>query len=137
MIRTAWLGMPLQMSTPDLAVDGIEGLPEQDGDAVILFNFRADRMVEISKAFEYEEFNAFDRVRYPKVGPDPLGDLIACTHPVSPICIFVPGCSCMVPSCYAAMLQCQNWHVAARLEHRLRCWRVMQPWKGALSCRSH
>ena len=39
----------------------------QDGDAVVLFNFRADRMVEISKAFEYEEFNAFDRKRFPKV----------------------------------------------------------------------
>eukprot|EP01023_Acetabularia_acetabulum_P034930 TRINITY_DN3286_c0_g1_i5.p1 TRINITY_DN3286_c0_g1~~TRINITY_DN3286_c0_g1_i5.p1 ORF type:complete len:560 (+),score=123.28 TRINITY_DN3286_c0_g1_i5:81-1760(+) len=38
----------------------------QDEDAVVLFNFRADRMVEISKAFEYEDFNAFDRVRYPK-----------------------------------------------------------------------
>ncbi len=40
----------------------------QDGDAVVLFNFRADRMVEISKAFEYEEFTAFDRKRFPKVG---------------------------------------------------------------------
>lgn len=39
----------------------------QDGDAVVLFNFRADRMVEISKAFEYKEFNAFDRKRFPKV----------------------------------------------------------------------
>lgn len=38
----------------------------QDHDAVVLFNFRADRMVEISKAFEYEEFNAFDRERFPK-----------------------------------------------------------------------
>lgn len=33
----------------------------------MLFNFRADRMVEISKAFEYEEFDAFDRKRWPKV----------------------------------------------------------------------
>jgi len=38
----------------------------EDGDAVVLFNFRADRMVEISKAFEYEDFDAFDRVRFPK-----------------------------------------------------------------------
>jgi len=37
-----------------------------DGDAVILFNFRADRMVEISKAFEYPDFDIFDRERYPK-----------------------------------------------------------------------
>lgn len=34
-----------------------------------LFNFRSDRMVEISKAFEYEDFNAFDRKRFPKVSP--------------------------------------------------------------------
>lgn len=34
-----------------------------------LFNFRSDRMVEISKAFEYEDFNAFDRKRFPKVTP--------------------------------------------------------------------
>ena len=33
---------------------------------MVLFNFRSDRMVEISKAFEYEEFNAFDRKRFPK-----------------------------------------------------------------------
>ena len=34
---------------------------------MVLFNFRSDRMVEISKAFEYEEFKAFDRKRFPKV----------------------------------------------------------------------
>jgi len=39
----------------------------EDGDAVVLFNFRADRMVEISKAFEYADFDIFDRERYPKV----------------------------------------------------------------------
>ena len=33
----------------------------EDGDAVVLFNFRADRMVEISKAFEYPDFDVFDR----------------------------------------------------------------------------
>jgi 2,3-bisphosphoglycerate-independent phosphoglycerate mutase len=38
----------------------------EDGDAVVLFNFRADRMVELSKAFEYEEFDHFDRQRWPK-----------------------------------------------------------------------
>lgn len=35
--------------------------------AVVLFNFRADRMVQMSKAFEYAEFNYFDRQRFPKV----------------------------------------------------------------------
>ena len=36
-----------------------------DDDAVVIFNFRADRVIELSKAFEYEEFTAFDRVRFP------------------------------------------------------------------------
>jgi len=39
----------------------------QDDDAVVISNFRADRVVEISKAFEYENnFTYFDRVRFPK-----------------------------------------------------------------------
>lgn len=38
-----------------------------DGDTVIFFNFRGDRSIEISKAFEDEVFEAFDRVRFPKV----------------------------------------------------------------------
>ncbi|MCL2637805.1 MAG: 2,3-bisphosphoglycerate-independent phosphoglycerate mutase [Oscillospiraceae bacterium] len=38
-----------------------------DGDSVILFNFRGDRAIEISMAFDYDEFNFFDRVRRPKV----------------------------------------------------------------------
>lgn len=38
-----------------------------DGDSVIFFNFRGDRAIEISVAFENEEFDKFDRVRYPKV----------------------------------------------------------------------
>ena len=41
--------------------------PIGDGDALVLFNFRADRMVEISKAFEYEKFPHFDRQRRPQV----------------------------------------------------------------------
>lgn len=38
-----------------------------DGDSFILFNFRGDRALEITKAFESENFTEFDRVRYPKV----------------------------------------------------------------------
>ena len=41
----------------------------QGGDAVVLINFRADRMVEISKALEYEDFNSFSRKRFPKTNP--------------------------------------------------------------------
>ncbi len=39
----------------------------EDGDAVIFFNFRGDRAIEISRAFEEEDFAEFDRVRSPKV----------------------------------------------------------------------
>ena len=38
-----------------------------DGDSVVFFNFRGDRSIEISKAFDDAEFTHFDRVRYPKV----------------------------------------------------------------------
>ncbi len=38
-----------------------------DGDAVIVFNFRGDRSIEISQAFENEKFEAFDRGNHPKV----------------------------------------------------------------------
>ncbi|MBO5904115.1 MAG: 2,3-bisphosphoglycerate-independent phosphoglycerate mutase, partial [Clostridia bacterium] len=39
----------------------------EDGDSVIFYNFRGDRSIEISKAFEDESFDKFDRVRFPKV----------------------------------------------------------------------
>ncbi len=39
----------------------------EDGDSVIFFNFRGDRSIEISKTFDNEVFDKFDRVRYPKV----------------------------------------------------------------------
>ncbi len=39
----------------------------EDGDAVIFFNFRGDRAIEISRAFEEENFPYFDRKRVPKV----------------------------------------------------------------------
>ena len=39
----------------------------QDGDSVIFFNFRGDRALEISNAFEQDEFTHFDRIRRPKV----------------------------------------------------------------------
>jgi 2,3-bisphosphoglycerate-independent phosphoglycerate mutase len=39
----------------------------EDGDSVVLFNFRGDRAIEISRAFEEVNFDKFDRVRMPKV----------------------------------------------------------------------
>lgn len=39
----------------------------EDGDAVILFNFRGDRAIELSQAFDDQEFAGFDRKRKPDV----------------------------------------------------------------------
>ncbi|MBN2874793.1 MAG: 2,3-bisphosphoglycerate-independent phosphoglycerate mutase [Spirochaetales bacterium] len=38
----------------------------EDGDSVIYFNFRGDRAIEITAAFEDDDFDKFDRVRRPK-----------------------------------------------------------------------
>ena len=39
--------------------------PVADGDAVIFFNFRGDRSIEISQAFDKKDFSHFDRVPMP------------------------------------------------------------------------
>lgn len=39
----------------------------EDGDAVLLFNFRGDRAIELTRAFESDTFAPFDRVRRPDV----------------------------------------------------------------------
>jgi 2,3-bisphosphoglycerate-independent phosphoglycerate mutase len=39
----------------------------EDGDAVVFFNFRGDRAIEISRAFEDSDFDHFQRVRVPQV----------------------------------------------------------------------
>jgi len=41
--------------------------PMADGDAVVMFNFRGDRAIEISRAFDAPELAAFDRKRRPDV----------------------------------------------------------------------
>ncbi|KAI3425198.1 hypothetical protein D9Q98_008967 [Chlorella vulgaris] len=51
-------------------VVGEDGKPVgavEDGDAVVTFNFRADRVVEISQALEYADFKKFDRKRWPDI----------------------------------------------------------------------
>jgi 2,3-bisphosphoglycerate-independent phosphoglycerate mutase len=59
-----------QFNPPFVVVDA-SGKPVgrmEDGDAVINFNFRGDRAVQISKAFtQGAEFKAFDRVEVPRV----------------------------------------------------------------------
>ncbi len=41
--------------------------PIVDGDGVVMFNFRGDRAIEITRAFDDAEFAKFDRVRHPDV----------------------------------------------------------------------
>lgn len=55
--------MPSFVITGD---DGPVGTIE-DGDGVVFFNFRGDRAIEISRAFEESDFVEFDRVRMPAV----------------------------------------------------------------------
>ena len=50
-----------------IAEDGKPVGTIEDGDSVILFNFRGDRALELTKAFEAEELAEFDRKRYPAV----------------------------------------------------------------------
>ena len=55
---------------PAFVVTDASGRPVgkiQDGDAVILFNFRGDRAIEISRAFTEKEFSEFDRGPLPDV----------------------------------------------------------------------
>lgn len=39
----------------------------EDGDSVVFFNFRGDRAIELSRAFEEKDFKFFERVRVPNV----------------------------------------------------------------------
>ena len=50
-----------------IAKDGKPVGTINDGDSVVFYNFRGDRAIEISKAFEDTDFTKFDRVRFPKV----------------------------------------------------------------------
>lgn len=50
-----------------IAADGQPVGPITSGDAVLCFNFRGDRAIEISRAFEEDDFSAFDRGPRPDV----------------------------------------------------------------------
>ncbi len=61
-------GMTDQYMDPFVIADGTEPVGTiADGDSVVFFNFRGDRAIEISRAFEDQEFSHFDRQRYPEV----------------------------------------------------------------------
>jgi 2,3-bisphosphoglycerate-independent phosphoglycerate mutase len=87
--RTHVLGEGSQFANATAAVNGLreanpgtidQDLPEfviadagqpigtiEDGDSVVFFNFRGDRAIEITRAFEEANFDKFDRVRAPGV----------------------------------------------------------------------
>lgn len=50
-----------------IAKDGTPVGTIEDGDSVVLYNFRGDRAQEISLAFDNADFDKFDRVRVPDV----------------------------------------------------------------------
>jgi 2,3-bisphosphoglycerate-independent phosphoglycerate mutase len=55
---------------PAFVIAGADGEPIgriEDGASVVLFNFRGDRAIELSRAFEDEPFSEFARVRRPDV----------------------------------------------------------------------
>ncbi len=60
----------IDQDLPPFVIVDSEGNPcgkIEDGDAVIFFNFRGDRAIEISRAFTEDDFSAFDRGRQPDV----------------------------------------------------------------------
>ncbi len=72
--REAIESMYAELDVDDQYLDGFvidagEGAigPIRDGAAVVLFNFRGDRALEISKAFEQDDFSGFDRGPRPAV----------------------------------------------------------------------
>ncbi|MCE1183431.1 MAG: 2,3-bisphosphoglycerate-independent phosphoglycerate mutase, partial [Rhodocyclales bacterium] len=93
MVEKGWkthvLGQGPQFANATAAVNGLreqhpgtidQDLPEfviadngqpigtiEDGDAVVFFNFRGDRAIEITRAFVDADFKEFDRVRVPNV----------------------------------------------------------------------
>ncbi|NLI82171.1 MAG: 2,3-bisphosphoglycerate-independent phosphoglycerate mutase [Deltaproteobacteria bacterium] len=59
----------IDQDLPPFVVVDAEGPvgPIRDGDAVVFFNFRGDRAIEISRAFEEADFSVFQRVPNPQV----------------------------------------------------------------------
>lgn len=63
---------------------------------MVIFNFRADRVVEISKALEMEKFDAFDRKRFPKVIPPLcLLSVLKALALLIPLCAWTACCRCL------------------------------------------
>jgi 2,3-bisphosphoglycerate-independent phosphoglycerate mutase len=74
-IRTAYdRGETDEFITPTVIVDdaGVPIAPMRDGDAVICFNYRADRMRQIVRALTQPDFDAFDVSRRPRLEVVPM-----------------------------------------------------------------
>ena len=82
--QQVWRKLGPSLACRQTVVADCETYAGQDGDAVAIFNFRSDRVIEISKAFEYEDFTAFDRKRFPKARPPALR-----AHPILNLCMRV------------------------------------------------
>lgn len=60
----------IDQDLPGFVIQDSMGIPAgkiQDGDTIIFFNFRGDRALEITAAFEEDNFDKFDRSPRPKV----------------------------------------------------------------------
>jgi 2,3-bisphosphoglycerate-independent phosphoglycerate mutase len=60
----------IDQDLPAFVIAGPDGKPVgciEDGASVVLYNFRGDRAIELSQAFEQESFTHFDRKRRPDV----------------------------------------------------------------------
>ncbi|MDR0674595.1 MAG: 2,3-bisphosphoglycerate-independent phosphoglycerate mutase [Zoogloeaceae bacterium] len=60
----------IDQDLPPFVIADAEGKPIgaiRDGDAVALFNFRGDRAIEITRAFDEAGFDKFDRKRVPRI----------------------------------------------------------------------
>ncbi|MGD8440235.1 MAG: 2,3-bisphosphoglycerate-independent phosphoglycerate mutase [Holophagae bacterium] len=60
----------IDQDLPPFVIQDADGHPigtVEDGDAVVFFNFRGDRAIEISRAFTDDDFRYFDRVRRPDI----------------------------------------------------------------------
>jgi 2,3-bisphosphoglycerate-independent phosphoglycerate mutase len=67
--RAEQLGV-IDQDLPPFTVADARGKPIgaiEDGASVVLFNFRGDRAIQLSRAFEEADFTEFDRVRRPDV----------------------------------------------------------------------
>ncbi len=60
----------IDQDLPPFIIADVSGEPlgtVEDGDALVFFNFRGDRAIEISRAFTETDFNEFDRERVPDI----------------------------------------------------------------------